>query len=409
MTIETALQTLVQRFATFDGTENCYLPTLNNENLLKLDFEFNQVISSFLLGDEPEKKNTEENYRQLISLFTASNKSSEINWLEENLSESLCRKIVRECYEKLTSPYKFKVIDFNNIYNLNDLEIWLEDLKNNACSYHGQAFCTSLIQLLKESSNFYDDTSRIKPSALRTLVNFMPMALSSYGALLFAKELFALYALYFVLLKGGQFLENSSPAQQIGTALKELGLVASISTSTLLVRLLEMTFWSARMCLVTSMSLGSAILNPVLENSPQLLVEGGELQNKLGWDLILARQNIDREIKTVELQIISEPLVNYLAKNREQHLRCFRAGSVKGEDVKKFLFKLRSLDLTDISLGDKFKSVRGDILILRTVATTNTGTCKVAIDLTEKIVEFLAKKEVSLNEHNTSRPLLLKS
>lgn len=220
MTIERELKDFVRLYAEWDTTNNCYKSQLDKDTLLRLERDFARFVNQQLLIDGPEKEKIVKNYKRLTLCFHpdhTSGFSPEVAWLEKNLSQSMnngaCFKILGLCYEKLISPEKFKDSGLGDIKSKDDFKQWLESLRSKATTYSGQSFCDSLIDLLDQSSGFFDDTGKIKPKGLRVLLRFIPVVFASYGTFLFAEELFAIYALYFILLKGGQYLESTESSQ----------------------------------------------------------------------------------------------------------------------------------------------------------------------------------------------------
>lgn len=270
MTIQAELTSLVKRYSKFNQEKKQYTTILDKNDLLKLDKEFNRIINKILLTDGPEKEAIEKYYKKLMLLMHPDRAFSflpEIDWLEKNLStqnqEGICFKTLGFCYEKLTNPQKFKDNHFNHIKTPEDLRKWLESLKDRASTYTGRSLYESLLGLLEQSGGYFNEVGKIQQRGLRTFITIVPVIFSSYGAFIFSQELIAIYALYFVVLKGGQYLmkKESNELQRIGRTLQELTFITATTTTTLLVRMLELTFWFSHQCYSSSMQMGSAFLS----------------------------------------------------------------------------------------------------------------------------------------------------
>lgn len=278
MTIDTELKKLVTFYASYDKEKKCYSSNLTHESLLALDADFIKLINKLLLQNGPDKDKIKKCYRILALAFHPDHLKelpAETQWLEARLSENrndgTCFKTLTHCYQKLINPQEFKPINFDDITTKEDLKIWLENLKKTSRTFTERNFYASLLGLLEQSTSYFDETGQIKPTGVRALVTFLPMVFISFGTIVFAEELFAVYALYFALLKGGQFIECSSSSKElrkIGITLQKISVITATATTTLLVRLMEMTFWATSQCYDISLQIGSALLTPLITASP---------------------------------------------------------------------------------------------------------------------------------------------
>lgn len=403
MTIETELETLVKLYATFDAEKKSYVSKLDSATLLRLDADFVRLINHQLLVDGPEKEPLLKNYRRITKYLHPDRTFlflPEVIWLEQNLSQGqndgICFKSLFTCYEKLTIPQKFKESTFADIKNGDDCRKWLEKLRNNAGTYTSRCFCDSLIGLFDQAGGFFDEVGQIQPRGLRALVAFMPMIFSSYGAIIFAEELFAVYALYFLILKGGQYLERSDliEMKQLGKTLQEISVITATATTTLLVRLLEMTFWVSHRCYDASLFIGSAILKPLLSAPPKSnLQKEASTESKLCNDLIIASKNLSEgmQFKTPELKVVSAPLESYLGLNAQQFFGDWRIGRTKRLMVEAFLFRMRVLDAGSETTENKLIAAKKELEVIKkhTDVYAKGGKTAEAVDRAEQAITLL--------------------
>lgn len=417
MTIEQELKDLVNIYAKFDKEKNCYVSQLDKTALLRLDRDFTRLINQQLLADGMDEKKITRNYRKLTPKFHPDrhiNFLSEVTWLEHNLSagrnDGFCLKSLRASFEKLISPNKFKEINFADIRTKEECKQWLEKLKNQAGTYTSRSLFESLIDLLDHSSGFFDDAGQIKPKGIRALVKSMPLIFATYGAFIFAEELLAVYGLYFILLKGGQYLERSNSAElkQIGEALQEISNISFTVTTTILVRLLEMSFWISRQSLQMGLQIGSAILSPMLPVHPDAFETEADPGATLCRDLILASQNQSEGIqfKTPELKIISAPLESYSALNSQQFFSDWRAGKEKRLAVNAFLFRMRVLDESFEPVELKLLEAQKELDKIKKDKYVYNSTTAKAVDRAAQVIILLKEREPSELSENEPTALV---
>ena len=409
MTMELELKKLVEVYAKYDTEKGGYVSRLDKSALLKLDADFIKLLNQQLLADGASEEHLTKNYKR-ITLYLHPDKSSSflptVTWLEHNLSEGrndgVCFKTLKTCYDKLINPQKFKEISFENIKSRADCRQWLESLRNNAGSYTSRSFCDSLIGLLDESGGFYDELGKIKPKGIKTLLTFMPIIFASYGTIIFAQELFAVYALYFLMLKGGQYLERNDAIEmrQLGQTFQEISTIAATATTTLVIRLLEMTFWISHQFLDVGLQIGAALFNSLLPTSTQHShVNNENAIENLCRDLILTSQNFSEgmQFNTPELKVIAAPLEAYKSLNEQQFFRSLRLGWTKGLKVDDFLFKMRVLDKGSQPVTEKIAIAHNALEELKKnkdVYTEGGNTAK-AIDTAQHIITLLREREPS--------------
>ncbi|VEB34311.1 Uncharacterised protein [Legionella sainthelensi] len=401
MSIETELKTLVSIYASYDEEKKSYLSSLNKETLLRLDADFIRFINKLLLKDGPDKRKIRKNYKAIAVQFHPDHSctfSPELGWLEQNLSEGrndgACFKTLMLCYEKLTSPQDFKPIQFDEITTREDLKKWLEMLKNRSRTYTERNFYASLLGLLDESTSYFDEVGKIKPTGLRALISFLPMVFISFGTFVFAEELFAVYALYFALLKSGQFLESSQSKelQKLGETLQKISAVTATATTTLLVRLLEMTFWATRQFYDASLQIGSALLTPLIAVSSTTQHPEEPNEVSICKELVLASQNQStvENFRTPELKMIAAPIESYLGLLDQQFFKNWRAGGVKSRSLEAFLLHMRVIDKEgDLEVEEKIKKASERLLLVKQDSNVYNGNTALAVDRADRVISLL--------------------
>ncbi len=408
MSIEKELQEFIKLYSAFDEDKKCYTDKPDKSALLKIDEQFTKWLNKKLLANGPEEEKIKKNYKKL-SLYFHPDKSStfpEVVWLEDNLSEGqnngMCFKTLHFCYEKLTNPEKFKEVKYADINTRDDFKKWLETLKAEATTYTGRSLYGSLIGLLEQASGYFDEVGQIRPRGIRALVAILPVIFASYGAIIFAEQLFAVYSLYFLVLKGGQYLERSNAIelQILGRALQEISTVTAAATTTLLIRLLEMTFWLSRQCYDMTLQIGSAILTPLLR-SPAVPEEVSEEQaaRELCKELIVASKNLTQGMRfeTPELKLIAAPLEAYLGQS-EQLFGSARAGNTKRLKVESFLLKMRFLDNEkELPLDTKLEKAKKELNELKDNKKVYTpgGKTARAVDEADSVITYLSDDPVT--------------
>ncbi len=403
MTIETELKTLVSIYASYDEEKKCYISDLNTEALLRLDADFIKLINKLLLKDGPDKVKIKKNYKILSLSFHPDLRekfSSEAKWIESNLSENrndgACFKTLTLCYGKLTSPQDFKPIQFDEITTREDLKKWLENLKNTSRTFTERNFYVGLLGVLDQSTGYFNEVGKIKPKGIRALISFLPMVFISFSTFVFAEELFAVYALYFALLKSGQFMEssNSKELRSLGSTLQKITVVSATTTTTLLVRLVEMTFWASRQCYAVSLQIGSTLLTPLICASSEVNADNATADENLCRDLILASQNLSTRdnFKTPQLKMIAAPIESYLGILEQQFFRNWRAGGGKHRALDAFLLRMRVIDKDDeLKIDEKIAKAQEALELVKKNPNvyTDGGKTALAVDRAERVISLL--------------------
>jgi hypothetical protein len=426
MTIKEKLQALVKPYASVDSKGKLVSKEKPGKDiLLKLEADFIHLINQELLigGLEPTKlqdgsetTNLQKNYRRLALDFHPDRCIAEVCWLEDALSDEDHKwgafQTLRFCYEKFTKPAQFKKDEFSDIKSKEDFKNWLEKLRAKSPTHSGRRLYDGLIGLLNQSSSFFDETGKIKPQGLNIMLRFIPIALVSYGVIILAEELLAIHALYFVVLKGGQYLGRSNyrDLKQLGSAMQEMSIASAATTTIVLVRLLEMTFWTSRKCLNLSLYIGSSILKSILP-SPVANVNDQEesFSSKVCKDLILAGQDAipGIEFQTPELKVIAQPLEKYLILNAQQVFRGWRIGDQKREFVERFLLEMEKIDRASDSIDTKLTEVSTRLHKLKANKDIYTNTLAAAINNAEKVIAFFQDPSMQLMIYEPPVPALM--
>lgn len=403
MTVEIEFKDFVRRYSSFNSAEPNYLKQCNHAALLVLGKSFRKWINHQLLIDDVNKKSVEKNYKKLAKLFHPDSSLCslpEVHWLEQQLSEGKrdgsCFKILHSSYQKLMQPAQFKEIQFSGINSKEDCKHWLEQLKAQSNNYSHRSLYSSLLDLLDESTHFFDASGAIKPNALKTLIQLVPTLIASYGAFILIEELCAIYALYYVILKGGNKLSHSNyiELKEVGQVLQRSSNVTALLTTTLLVRLIELVFWSSRQCLHLTLQIGSSLLSPLL-STPEKNADEVKL-NQLCRDLVLARQHQQpgMQFDTPEMKIIAAPFEKYCELNEQQFFRSVRRGGDKIKVVNAFLFQLRVIDKLPIALAEKYLEVLSQLKIIKQNKEVYTNKTAQAVDYAEQIISVLQSPNV---------------
>lgn len=227
------------------------------------------------------------------------------------------------------------------------------------------------------------------------------MVFISFGTFVFAEELFAVYALYFALLKSGQCLEgsNSQPLQKLGHTLQSISIVSATATTTLLARLMELTFWASRQFYETSLQIGSTLLTPLL-CAPSDVKEEGIAEENLCRELILASQNqgSSATFKTPQLKMIAAPIESCLGLLEQQFFRNWRAGGEKFRALDAFLLRLRVFDKDDdLKIDEKIVKAHEALETIKknSLVYTEGGKTALAVDRASRVISLLKESSVT--------------
>lgn len=371
--------------------------------LIRLDADFVRLMNQLLLRDGPETEAINRIYRRLclkLSFNENESLSPEIKWLEMQLSQGkmngACMKTVNMCYEKFTDAQKFKKIELKDIKSTADCKQWLNNRKASAKTYSGRSLCDSLIELLDQSGDYFDDAGQIKSSGLQYIVKTIPVLVSTYGIYIFTNEIFAAYVVSALLLKGGKYLQknDSEGIQQIGIALQNISIITATASTALITKLIEVTFWGSRQCLNAGLQI-STLFSPALP-LPSPAETAADVSNNLCSDLIVVKQKSGILFQHPELAAISEPLRLYIEDNNQQIGRGFRIGQKKFRMIESCLFRLHVLDALSSPLEEKLKKAGEELEAIKRASDVYTSRTATAVDKATAEIEAIRDNSQAL-------------
>ncbi|MFA6303855.1 MAG: hypothetical protein WC627_12095 [Legionella sp.] len=275
--IKDALELLVKHYAKYNEDEKVYVSIkLNQKSLLQLDENFNQTLDKLLLTDGPKKDDIEKNYKKLSMVLHLDKKPvwiPEVVWLEEQLSDSptdaICFKTLSARYEKIVNPAAPKNTKFEDVNTKEQLKEKLERMKAESKTYTGRYLFHSLSKMLEQHDKYFEVTGKIKPTGITALMRLLPLAFGGCGVVLMSSELLTIYATSYVFLKSGQALQRteSEELSSLGSVMGELSSMTATVTNILLIRSMELVFWTTRQTYLGGLQVGSAVLKPLLSSS----------------------------------------------------------------------------------------------------------------------------------------------
>lgn len=423
MTIETEIKEFVEQVSTYEEKDDSR--KLKLRSVAELERNFAGFLNQKLLATQDnvsngiDKEKVKQVYRKLVLVLhpdKAPQFSNELIWLDKALSRDKnnggCVQILRTCYEQLITPEKFKNVRMNKVKTKQDFRDWLVKQRSDAKTYSGQSLFDSLLDLLDESKGFYNDVGQIKPKGIRSILHTIPYIFSCYGAFLFTGELFAIYASFYIILKGGEYLESmhTPELKEIGRAMQKISMVTAITSTVLLARILELTFWTSRQFLDASIQITSTLLKPLLPASPTSEKSSTEDHDNFCKDLILASSNLDAGIhfNTPELKAISAPLEKQLNSISQQFFSHYRLGDTKRLYIEAFLLNMRALDVSpDYTSEQKLIEAQKELNLLKKEKKVYNNTTAVAIHQAETIISLLSEPEPELEQDSNSKQLTL--
>lgn len=393
MTIETDLKSLITRFS------RSHLDELNErKRLVLLQEALNQLLYKHLLLDGPDKLNIGKNYNKLVPYFDAKSDiplSDEVQWLDKTLAtegkRSICFETLTLHYQQLTEPEKFKKIEFADISTWADLRRWLinmRDAKNPKPTAGGVRLYNSLLSLLDQASGYLDEVGTIRPAGVSMLLSSLPAVLVSVGTIVFIEELLAIYALYFILLKSGEYIAKGRQHEMraIGTGMQQFTIVTAATTTAILVRLVEMIFWGAHKSYSGSLTVGTTVLE--LTSGPSNVAEPEEITEQ---DVLSISTHCPRalDIKDPKLRVVAAILEARKGQLSQQYGLRFRLGANKFVAIDDFLKEVRKLDKTSDPIEFKLARVQELIASLKADKVVYAKTTEKAIDTAERFLQFL--------------------
>lgn len=422
MALADELRALVQSYATFDKQKKCYIKVdskgshhfeTDKSTLLEIDKRFCLILDKILLenttGDmTKDKDQITKNYRKLCVPFHTdkmNHYSPEVMWLERSLSEDkkdgICFKTLTTRYELLTDPAKFKEFNLADIFNTSipELKAWLEKQRDGATTFSNRLFYNSLLGLLAQVATYFDEVGTLKLKGLKLLLKALPLLFAGFGAVFAAENLFAVYAVFIVLLKGGQLIEHygSNQLKMLGTLFQNIGSVTATFTTTVLVRLIELVFVASNKSLGMSMQVSSSFFPSASGSSSSDSPPLSRSFEAVRDELILASKNTAAgvQFEHPELKLLVAPLESCLRLYRAQFFSSWRAAGTKRDEVEAFIAKVLAIDKEPTDIEDKLRKARAALAVLeqdKTVYEKGKNTAN-AIDNAIKVISFLQHDE----------------
>ena len=347
------LTRIIKPFTVFDEKNGCYVtsPRIQVDERLRLHLEGEliKLISREFSFGLPVYTEITQRYKHLSKIFHPDKQSShpEVVWLDKALSgnsdeKGECFKCLTLCYERL-HPDNKEHIDFNQINNMDDLKTWLMSQKATAKTRLQINLYTCLIQMLDQMSTHNADRQVIKNTFLRALMLQLPVFVSGFCVLVFAEELLAVYGICFISLKLGQQLSHAeSPYwKEFGQKMQELSYNATLYTSSLAAKTIEISFWLTNQSYHTGLALASTVLSPILVEKPSRPYEPKDENNQA---IVPQPRKRTYSFQTTELKMVSSHLESYLELNAEQWLKPLRAGGIKRQEIKMALDLMTDVD-----------------------------------------------------------------
>lgn len=416
------LEKLIRSYVQYDEENETYpMEKLPEQTLLQLDMRFCQLIDKWLLTDGPKKENIEQNYKQISRIVHNDKKpqwTAELKWLDQQLAadanDAICFKTLSDRYERLTAPENFAKDEFMNVSPNENWEQKFQRKKANANTYTARYMYHSFSKLIQESRSYRTETEKV--DGMKSLLNTLPWALSGYGGLLLAPELFAIYSTCFLVKQGGKALkqQESEELQLFGQTLKELGGITTMVTSTVLARTMQLVFKVSATSVSGAAKVGKFLLGGKSSKSrhsgfsyssstsseggassssssapPGFFLpappttDGGELETVHDFmqQLILAANSTQgAQLQTPELKIVIAPLERYLYLNKQQFGRQLRAGWAKGEAIKAALLRIRTVDSQGKTKEEKLAEAKKEVEALKGNKDVYSKTAKKAIN-----------------------------
>jgi hypothetical protein len=409
--LQSDLKILVSLFVGFDYQNECYSETINEAQRGNLEWRLSRLLFTWLQGndinllltDELKREQITKNYNELVTYFTVGEDKkpmAEIAWLEMTLSNGACNgtclDLLTSCYQTLITPDNLKQIKLNEHSTRKDLQIWLKGFRENAVTYTERSFYDSLLGLLEQFNGYYDEVGKIKPVGIRALLSFIPMVLVGAGTITFAEQLFAVYALYFILLKSGQFISrsNATELKVVGTALQKVSTVSATATSAILVHLIEMVFFASLQCYSATLQVGSATLSPLLTWGA---AEEPLLQKSIEEELHEARKESDMGLtfEHFKLKLIAMPIEARYNALGQQYFLGMRTGNAKRLALQEFLFSMQACDHNPDPIDIKLEFIQEliDQVKKENIVYSPAGKTAEAIDTAERFLHHLQQTE----------------
>lgn len=361
---------------------------LSAEDCAKLLGSFEQVVFKSLLKSVQslDRKAMDKKHQELQLFFNQElqKPDSDLNLIEKAIApQSTCLQILKKCHEKFLHPERFKVLTLGNVATVEELKLWSLTQKEKAEKAKIPAkvrFYSNLLDFLDESKGYYNEVGKIEVKGMKLILASLPVAFLGLGAVVCFEELFALYSLFFVLLKSGQFIEQRDIKQLefFGTKLHKLTSDGAMNTSTVLLYIARLVFWVSCRCYGSTLQAGTAVLG---------FFTAAHQQDK---------EQVDKGLvfKHYQLKLVAAPIEAYAHELTQQlgfgyGLRS--AATRKHQRLILFLNKLKELDQDGNKIELKLAAALEEIKRIKHDENAKTGNTAAAVHEAERTLELLVE------------------
>lgn len=311
-----------------------------------LEYEVMSIFTGFLAENGKEIAQIKVNYKQLCRVLHPDhlmNANPELLVIEAVLSRGenngALFRLLGNCYDKLKDPGQ-QYSSYADIHSIDELLFRLQENKDKAQTLTGRALIENLSFLIEKARDFHQTTEAVDSAWLRGALRSLPYFTGGFCLSFFIEELALIYALTFLMAKGGFWIGTSKQAdwQCLGAQVASFGLSLGSATTALVSRTMGFNFY-----LLTSIGSLSTQLYDQLTGAQSL-----QPQNLLGGE----------QFKTLELKLISYPLEEYCFQQSRQYFAALRYGSTKRALIVDALQAILLVDKGDEVLFTKLVRVR---------------------------------------------------
>lgn len=376
-----------------------------------------------------------------------------INWLNfqlgSNQQEDVCKQIINTCYYEIVQTEAFSKPSFHTVSGSKELRKVLVAMVSGNHSQSKSSLIISLINLVDESIRYENQTEQVQKKKLAELLKQVPYILSGLSVGFLAKELLTVYAVCYVLHKGGNKLDQVSQRHLriIGNAMQELGKDGALTASIILVRITGLIFWASNKSLSKGVQVASSLMGqparvpapltagessragassssvprptsylgklPFFSGSsstsePSIMLLTDQPENEDSFleelkEVVALDDKKSLSFETLEYKLIAAPLQAYLALNAKQYFKAYRPGLEKGNVIQGVLFNLKYKDKSDCTLIDKLNYAQEELLKIKTNTAIYVPESKAAkaVDQSQMLIDLFVKKAMEV------QPLLL--
>ncbi|MDI9817699.1 MULTISPECIES: hypothetical protein [unclassified Legionella] len=405
------LAILIKEYADYDeekcSYENKRELTLNDRQ--KIEASLIGLISQYLSQNGLQESAIDAQMKKLQLLFHPDKYSGSLpenKWLQYVLSEGSiergsCFHLVGLCADKLKHPenHNFYKSEFEGISTMDVLIAELEKRKGYAKTFTQRALLESVLAMLQTSTAYHQTVEERVPGVwTKKIINVMPYLTTGYCIGFFLEELALLYAVTFVLSKGGKWLEQSgsSHCQMIGHVVSLFSNTISNAIMALLARLTELNLLMVKGAMNLTIDTGEGIYKLLVASSEK--AASNESKPEECRALMLAPQNLlgGLPFKSFELKLAARPLESKLEELGQQWFIHWRLGNTKMQAIKKALDSLCQLDAnSNEGIAVKLEKAQEIIEGLaddKAINTEGSGTQR-AIQTARDILQLLLKSD----------------